>query len=270
MGSLCESIIIFTCVFSGFFLGTIIISNVYSTKPFLWTENYENDDKSDEDEDDGYDEDDEDDGDDEDNLKWDTRFIKEIKQLPTREMSEKDLLELKQCVLTYNIKTSTIVMFYDHTIQMFCYYTNNSIPYKKLDATARKYVLTYDCKQIYQGIDENDLIIEDTDTSDTSDNSLDDEASSTDLDTINEKEPKEKEPKEKEPNKSGGIFAVFKNYKTQNLTTGEHKDDILIEKPMNKFICRGNLIDYDEIKTITNEPPQEKKDISYTDYKKTV
>ena len=135
----------------------------------------------------------------------------------------------------------TIYMSYDNDNQTFIYYAKSasSIPYNYLDTVARKYVIFYNCKNIYYHM--HDEMIKDF-------NIMKDKIENREKEN-KEKENKEKEDKEKEKqhnNDEKDIKNVFINVKTYNKTYNENK----LDKKCNKFKFIGTFNDCEKNKEI--------------------
>ena len=80
------------------------------------------------------------------------KFVDEVDEMPTTEMCSEELAGLRDKPLTYEIPylNQTVQMYYDHEKCAFCYYAHSNIIYKYLMVVARKYVLEYNCKQVFK------------------------------------------------------------------------------------------------------------------------
>jgi hypothetical protein len=64
-------------------------------------------------------------------------------------MIEKKLNNLMNNYIIEYAPVGNVVMRYNHHDQTFDYFSNNSIPYRYLETIGRKYVMTYQCKNIF-------------------------------------------------------------------------------------------------------------------------
>ena len=80
------------------------------------------------------------------------KFVDEVEEAPNSNMTPEELEGLRDKQLTYEIPflKLTVTMYYDSKKEAFCYYANSAIIYKYLILVARKYVLEYQCKQIFK------------------------------------------------------------------------------------------------------------------------
>ncbi len=82
------------------------------------------------------------------------KFVDEVEEMPSSELTSDELNSLRDKLLTYEIPflKQTVLMYYDSEKNAFCYYANSNIIYKYLMVVARKYVLEFNCKQIFKEI----------------------------------------------------------------------------------------------------------------------
>ena len=78
---------------------------------------------------------------------------------PLEIIDESFLTHLSNCILFENTPLGNVIMYYkfytDETeASSFTYYCDNNIPYRILDSIAKKYCLTFKCKNIYIDINE--------------------------------------------------------------------------------------------------------------------
>lgn len=89
-----------------------------------------------------------------------TKFLEEVIEAPDSTLTEEELSQLKEKVLTYEIPyvNYKVIMYYDSELKAFMYYSNADIIYKYLDIACRKYVLEFNCKQIYKFSEETKAV----------------------------------------------------------------------------------------------------------------
>ena len=78
---------------------------------------------------------------------------------PLEIIDESFLTHLSNCILFENTPLGNVVMYYKFYIDeteasSFIYYCDNNIPYRILDSIAKKYCLTFKCKNIYIDLNE--------------------------------------------------------------------------------------------------------------------
>jgi hypothetical protein len=131
-----------------------------------------------------------------------------------------------------------ILMYYNVNNKAFDYYSNNkNLPYRTLDAVARKYVCLHNVPSIYvdireevkKGIDKCSKKMKGAKHVDAS-TSVDDAA---------------------KPTPASSIFAVYKNYKSgataavdSNGSVGNNSKKVILKENVNKFIFKGRIDDY--------------------------
>ena len=89
-----------------------------------------------------------------------TKFLEEVVEAADSNLSQEELEQLKEKVLTYEIPylKYKVIMYYDLESDSFCYYSNTDIIYKYLDIFCRKYVLDFNCKQLYKFSEETKVV----------------------------------------------------------------------------------------------------------------
>jgi hypothetical protein len=89
-----------------------------------------------------------------------SKFLEEVIEAPASSLTEEELSQLKEKVLTYQIPyvNYKVIMYYDSEFNAFMYYSNSDIVYKYLDIACRKYVLEFNCKQLYKFSEETKVV----------------------------------------------------------------------------------------------------------------
>jgi|688.fasta_scaffold418133_2 hypothetical protein len=89
-----------------------------------------------------------------------SKFLEEVIEAPDSNLTEEELSQLKEKVLTYQIPyvNYKVIMYYDSEFNAFMYYSNSDIVYKYLDIACRKYVLEFNCKQLYKFSEETKVV----------------------------------------------------------------------------------------------------------------
>lgn len=234
------------------FTGTVISSTIISYYMFNVPEiNKICEDISDdisEDSDDNYIED--------DDTPYEYKYVKDFEMIvnsdtPHRELSESDKMNLSNSVIMETTPNGNVVLSYNYDKEvpersMFTYYCDNkSIPYKYLDAVARKYAFVYKCPEIYVYI-KDELMKE--------------------AKRFEEEKKREEERKDDKTNvskKSDNVFATFKKYKNPGNSTVK-KRHILVAK--NKYKHLGTIEDYNK-SLLPKDEKKEVKPISFSEFK---
>lgn len=81
---------------------------------------------------------------------YDKKYTEELKEVEPRILSEEDLEGLKDNLLEEETPLGLIKMFYDHEYNGFIWYCDrNHVPYRFLETVARKYIIEFNCSQLY-------------------------------------------------------------------------------------------------------------------------
>lgn len=158
-----------------------------------------------------------------------------LENLEKRELSEaeKEALKTKHC----NVETpaGTVLITYDEPYFMYYAKSGNIIPYRFLDVVARKFVLDFDCLEIY--------------------NKLEQEKKEDVQEKVKEKV------KEEVKEEENSVFVVKKKKVTQKKR--------IITKSINRFKYGGQIEDYEkEQERKALEPKEQPKKMTFSDYKK--
>lgn len=153
------------------------------------------------------------------------KFIKSLK--------EKDNHLTVDLPYSHNDK---LIMFYDSDIPGYIYYTKTDVDYKILNSVCRNYVLTNKCINLFTDDEELEYIKKTHDLS------------------LNDNVTDEKNIEEKEEEETGFISIFYSKKKNKKVLK-------IIE--CNKFIYRGNLLEYEKI---YNKDKNNVKEISYGSY----
>jgi hypothetical protein len=167
-----------------------------------------------------------------------------------------------------------VIMYWNNSRESFEYYSDNTIPYRFLETVARKYVKTFNCRQIYVDMDfelseferkqkEEELrikMLEDESKIETNQNSV--------------------EIKKKD------VFAKFKNYNKEsgtgkvnrgvappknsipNNNTKKSDEKFILKENSNRYTCEGKLANFSFLKKPDRKVTDKKYAMSFADYKK--
>jgi len=171
-------------------------------------------------------------------IKYEDKYnFKNIEIDDDDELTEEKLNGLQNCFILENTPNGNVLILYKHDIASFIYYSDNSIPYKYLDAVSRKYVSTFKCKKIYTNVE----------TQYTNPNCVD----------TNISLPLEK----KEQNPS--VFAKFKNYNKD-----KDKKPVNITCQKNRYTHQGKIANFNFLKKVDKRLVNKKLTLTFSDYKK--
>jgi len=207
----------------------------------------------------------------EDKIKNDD-IIKAMKLESKNFVTKKRLDSLKNNFVIEKTPLGNVIMYWNNDRESFEYYSDNTIPYRYLETVGRKYVKTFNCKQIYV-----DMGFE-----------------------LSESERKKKEEKEKEKEKEKeelrnkllekvqkkNVFAKFKNYNTEsgtgkvnrgvappsnsipNNNTKKLDDNFILKANANRYTYEGKIVNFNFLKKVDRKNVNKKYAMSFADYKK--
>lgn len=75
-------------------------------------------------------------------------YLKELENLEDRELSQEELESLRIECLREDTPSGEVIMTYHSDTESFHYWTDRTIPFKTLDAVARKYSVENNCKAV--------------------------------------------------------------------------------------------------------------------------
>ena len=198
-------------------------------------------------------------------------------KLEARNFVIKERLDgLKNNFIFEKTPLGNVIMYYNNSRESFEYYSDNTIPYRFLETISRKYVKTFNCKQIYF-----DMEFE-----------------------LNEFERKQKEAQEEEQKKilddslkmngngntelvkKKDVFAKFKSYNTEsgtgkvnrgvappknsipNNTMKKKDENFILKDNANRYTCEGKLANFSFLKKPDRKIVDKKYAMSFADFKK--
>jgi hypothetical protein len=175
------------------------------------------------------------------NDNYENKYYEKYEALDNIKLSKDELISLKNNIVLENSPRGTIIMYYDNDTEVFDYYADSKdIPYLYLEAVARKYAISFNCKCIV-------------------------------VDIKKELEEAKKEKiivKSTITPKNEGTFANFKNYNRKG--TGGAKtinNKSIIRENANRYKYKGKIIDYSGFKKNNSTKKQGQK-IDYNTFKK--
>lgn len=236
--------IIFACMLLGFgvFLSAIIVTKLSP----ISGNNYESEDEDEESEEYEY--------------KY-SNFFEESNNQEQLPLTTDEKIKMKKNVITETTPNGNVVMTYyfnekDPELSAFQYYCNDrSIPYKYLDTVARKFVITYNCSELYLYL-KTELLkrIEKIKEDKELENAKKQNNNNVDNNIDNK-------------NDNSSVFATFKKYKQEEPKTNKTKLNSLIVSK-NRYTRLGNIEDYE--KSLLPKNVSEIKPISFSEYKNKV
>jgi len=181
-----------------------------------------------------------------------------------QEIIEKRVEKLKKNILIEKTPLGNVIMFYDKNKESFSYYSDNTLPYRFLETVARKYVVTFGCKNIYVDMEEV----------------LKEAEKKRDEKKEKEEEEKKRRLKTNEPEKKS-VFAKFKNYNKEGLktagivkknqtvvATANGNQDVLLKDNANRYTLEGRFLDYNILQKVDRKINDKRLALSFSDFKK--
>tara|TARA_Y100000816_G_C26073722_1_gene565007 strand:+ start:235 stop:774 length:540 start_codon:yes stop_codon:yes gene_type:complete len=96
-------------------------------------------------------------------IMYDNRYTEKFYKMNIKDLNEEELNMMnKNLVIDYIENIGNVIMFYSNDDKSFKYYSNKKVNNNKLQALARKYVTTYDCKILYKLDNNNKEVMNNT------------------------------------------------------------------------------------------------------------
>lgn len=210
-------------------------------------------------------------------------YLEKYNALVRDDKEDDEKLEgLEKNILMETTPLGNVVMFYSNKTKSFIYYSDSIIPYRFLEVVSRKYVVTFNCANIY--IDMKDVLK----------NAGEERKERKEKEEMGErKERKEremgerKEKKEEKEETTGGtekksVFAKFKNYNNDSksasqvppkssvsqkiVDTGNEK--VLLKGCVNRYTYQGKMSNFSFLKKTDNKLVNKRLRLTFADFKK--
>ena len=202
----------------------------------------------------------------------------EINKLAREFILKERLDNLKNCIVMEKTPIGNVVMFYNNSKDSFEYYSDSTIPYRYLEVVGRKYVLTYNCKQIF--VDMEQEIKE-------AEKKLEDKKKKEEEEKQKAEEEKQQEQKNQfsktNPAKpSKNVFAKFKNYNKDNsvkvaavpldrpasVKQTKPQEEKIVKERANRYSFEGKLANFSFLKKIDRKVVDKRYAVSFSEFKK--
>jgi len=211
----------------------------------------------------------------------DTVKTKEEKEERKKEILKTHLDKLINSILLEKTPTGNVIMFYNNSKESFEYYSDSTVPYRYLETIARKYVVTFKCKNIY--IDMNKELKKYEDKCKEKQEKIEENR------IIKEKEDTKKLEEGKEICNKKSVFAKFKTYNKEagsgkintapppknsmpniNSKNNNNNDNTiqLLKEKSNRFTCMGKFANYNILKKVDLKLVNKKYNVSFAEFKK--
>lgn len=200
--------------------------------------------------------------------------LEEIQKESCDYMHNLFLLKFKNSYVMEYTPLGNVAMCYNHEKGSFEYYSDKIIPYRYLEPVARKYVIFFQCKQLYVDMDEE---LKQTELKLQQEKISKEEAEKERLETIKNNPPPKKE-----------LFAKLKNYNKEttnapsnfknnkpNALSNYMKPSIIqpqiqaagIKENANRYTHNGRFSNFIILKTVNRNVVDKNYGLSYKDYK---
>lgn len=208
----------------------------------------------------------------------------EINKLAREFILKERLDNLKNCIVMEKTPIGNVVMFYNNSKDSFEYYSDSTIPYRYLEVVGRKYVLTYNCKQIFvdmeQEIKEAEKKLEEKKKKEEEEKQKEEEEKQQEqknlLSTANSTNPT----KPTKPSKN--VFAKFKNYNKDNsvkvaavpldrptsVKQTKPQEEKIVKERANRYSFEGKLANFSFLKKIDRKVVDKRYAVSFSEFKK--
>ena len=146
-------------------------------------------------------------------------------------------------IIEYVPDIGNVIMSYNQDKEGFNYWADRTIPHNKLNTVCRKYVISFNCIELYvkEDIEEEKV--------DEKEKEVDEKEKEEDENEEEKVEEEKVEEEKVEEEKQNSVFASFKNYKTEGNPNA--KKDVakknnkethgLVTKKINSFIYKGKI-----------------------------
>ena len=208
--------------------------------------------------------------------------LKELEEISEDEIIAKLKLEAHDFVIKYRLdglknsfiieKTplGNVIMYWNNSRESFEYYSDNTIPYRYLETVGRKYVKTFNCRQIYIDM-EFELREFERRKKENQDLKM---ASNLEL--------------KKDVEQKKNVFAKFKNYNTESGTGRVNRgvappknsipnnnnnmknssENVILKENSNRYTCEGRMSNFSILKKPDRKVIDKKYAMSFADFKK--
>jgi len=198
----------------------------------------------------------------------------EINKIAREFILKERLDNLKNCIVMEKTPIGNAIMFYNNSKSSFEYYSDSTLPYRYLEVIARKYVITYKCKQIF--VDMEQEIKEAEKKLEEKKKKAEDEKQKQEEEKISGN------PSIKTEKPAKNVFAKFKNYNKDNSikvaavpldrpTTAKQtkpQEEKIIKERTNRYSFEGKLANFNFLKKIDRKVVDKRYAVSFSEFKK--
>jgi len=207
--------------------------------------------------------------------KSDEEMIPKLKKEAYNFVNKERLDKLKNNFIIEKTPLGNVIMYWNNSRESFEYYSDNTIPYRYLETVGRKYVKTFNCKQIYV-----DMSFE---LSEFERKQKEKEEKEEELKLLEEKKKLEKKVIEQKKD----VFAKFKNYNKESGTGKVNRgvappknsipnnnnmkntdEKVILKEHANRYTCEGRLSNFNLLKKPDRKVIDKKYAMSFSEFKK--
>lgn len=225
--------------------------------------------------------------------------LKELEEISDDEVIAKLKLEARNFVIKERLDSlknsfimektplGNVIMYWNNSRESFEFYSDNTIPYRYLETVGRKYVKTFNCRQIYVDM-EFEL------------NEFERKQKERQEEIELKKMLEEKQKMELEQNtsfnsnsnlgliKKKDVFAKFKNYNKESGTGKVNRgaappknsipnnnmkksdENVILKENANRYTCEGRLVNFSILKKPNRKVIDKKYAMSFSEFKKSI
>ena len=167
---------------------------------------------------------------------FENKYLEEYNKLKSVPLSIDKIESLTNSYLMESTPVGNIVMYYDKKKESFLYYSDNVVPFRYLEPVGRKYVIMFQCKELFQ----------DNNNTTTQSNATQSNATATS--------------RQDKPMKTKDILNGIRN--------PQQKKVIFVEKKTNRYTCMGRYSNFKIIKTVNKTTVDKNYSMTFSDFKK--
>ena len=206
-------------------------------------------------------------------VKYEDKYIELLKNMSLIDNDNVKQLPKKHNMVMEYTPLGNVIMFYDDKTESFHYNSDTTIPYRFLEVVARKYILTFHCKQLYVDMEEEiKLAIEKIDI----EKQLKITAQQQIIDSNNNDKTTTSI-----TNSNSKVFAKFKDYnknntktsstvpnKSNNQSNQNKKDDEILKENANRYTYDGRFSNFQFLIKVDKKITDKRLGLTFADFKK--
>jgi len=185
----------------------------------------------------------------------------------------------KNNIIIEKTPIGNVAMFYDSVSETFTYYSDNTIPYRFLEVVARKYVLLYNCIELYIDMEYElekkkllDKQIKDKKLQETEFNHSHNQNQNNNCDS-DKREKKSVFAKFKSYNKEAGSGRVNnapppKNSIPSSNNCKSNTEPCILKEEANRYLCKGRFSNFNLLQKVDRKKIDKKYALNFADFKK--